>query len=79
MSPEDVARRRAAKRFNEHLKLGAAFLNNSGIATLVGGFVLPLLGEASGFRRGIDGLWLLVPLVLHGAGQAALTFLRSED
>ena len=42
LSPEDIARRRAAKRFNERLKLFASFLNNSGIAIFVGGFVLPL-------------------------------------
>jgi hypothetical protein len=46
LSSEDVARRLAAKRFNERLKLSAAFLNNAGIATLVGAFVLPAVQDA---------------------------------
>ena len=78
MSPEDVARRRAAKRFNERLKLAAAFLNNSGIAILVGGFVLPLANapEAFGILR---WLWFLVPLLLHVTGQLVLSLMKSED
>ena len=40
MTPGDVGGRHAAKRFNERVKLTATFLNNSGIATLVGAFVL---------------------------------------
>jgi len=43
--PEDLDRRRAAKRFNERLQLLAAFLNNSGIATLLGGLVLPSFSD----------------------------------
>ena len=42
MIPEDVHRRRASKRFNERVKLLATFFNNTGIATLVGGFLLPI-------------------------------------
>ena len=42
MTPEDVHRRRANKRFNERVKLLATFFNNTGIATLVDGFLLPI-------------------------------------
>lgn len=74
MSPEDISRRRDGKRFNERVKLIATFANNSGIAILVGVVVLPYVTAGA-----TNAAWLVAPLVLHGAGQVALTFLRSED
>lgn len=78
MSSEDIARRRAAKPFNERVKLIAAFLNNAGIAILVGALVIPYLGGSLRLDT-LHPLWLLVPAGLHLAGQVALTFLKSED
>lgn len=78
MSPEDVARRGASKRFNERVKLLATFLNNSGIATLVGGYVLPVLG---GGRPTIgQGLAAVAGgVAAHVLAQLALNLLTSED
>ena len=78
MTPQDVERRLAAKRFNERLKLFATFLNNSGIAAFVGGFVLPLAAEAD-LRRGRAITILLSAFVAHMLAQLSLTLFRSED
>ena len=45
MTPDDIARRRAGKRFNERLKLAATFLNTTGIATMVGTLIIPALQD----------------------------------
>ena len=81
LSDGDIARRRAAKRFNERVKLLATFLNNSSIATFVGGYVLPYLSASSPAALGWSNpLWVLVyVVVLHGLGQLTLTLYRSED
>lgn len=78
MKPEDISRRRAAKRFNERLKLLATFFNNTGIATLVGGLVLPLLNGAIPTRYQIAAI-LTVAAVSHISAQLLLSFFRSED
>ena len=64
MAPEDLARRRAAKRFNERLKLSATFLNNAGIAGVAGGLVLPLATGSSPTRAQIAAI-LTAALVVH--------------
>ncbi len=78
MSPEDVARRRAAKRFNERLKLFATFLNNSGIATFVGGVVLPFAADAGLPRARAVGIFCSA-LPAHMLAQMSLSSFRSED
>ena len=77
MAPEDVARRRAAKRFNERLKLFGTFLNNTGIATLAGGLVLPLTTGSSLVGDRALGV-LSAAVITHMFAQLWLTFLRSE-
>jgi zinc transporter ZupT len=76
----DRARRRGAKRFNEHLKLFAAFLNGVGIAFLITVAITPL---AQGQNTPISGLRSLlalgVALVLHLIGQGVLALWKSED
>jgi hypothetical protein len=81
LSANDIARRRAAKRFNERVKLLATFLNNSSIATFVGGYVLPYLSGGSPAALGWgNSVWVLgYVVVLHGVGQLTLTLYRSED
>ena len=74
MDTGDISRRRTAKRLNERIKLVATFVNNSGIAILVGAVILPYISGVP-----INGGWLVVPVALHGVGQLVLTFLRSED
>ena len=78
MSSEDVARRLAAKRFNERLKLSAAFLNNAGIATLVGAFVLPAVQDAGRLSL-YQWASIGIAAALHVTAQATLSGLRSED
>ena len=78
MGPEDVARRLASKRFNERVKLVATFANNSGIALLVGGLLIPYLGGRP-LLETMHPLWVFAPIGLHMAGQVVLTSLRSED
>ena len=78
MSPEDIARRRAAKRFNERLKLFATFLNNSGIAIFVGAFVLPL-ATGGGLTRDQALAISAGAVVAHIVAQLSLTLFRSED
>ena len=78
MDREDRERRRLAKRFNERLKLAATFLNNVGVATLIGGVVLPTLSGA-GFTFGRTATILGLALGAHAVGQALMTLLRSED
>ena len=78
MTLEDIARRRASKRFNERLKLLATFFNNTGIATLVGGYVLPFLGGAGPTSRQTLSIWGYA-FAAHILAQVALTLLRSED
>lgn len=78
MVPEDIGRRRAAKRFNERLKLLATFFNNTGIATLVGGLVLPLANGAIPSGLQVVGI-LTVAFVAHTLAQLWLAFFRSED
>jgi hypothetical protein len=78
LASDDVARRRAAKRFNERVKLTATFLNNSGIATLVGAFVLPAVQDAQ--RLGwVQWASVAGALALHLMAQLVLTLFRSED
>jgi len=71
----DATRRRAARRFNERVKLFATFLNNVGIAILAGAVIVPWANAQAEFH------WvrLSVPVVLHLVAQAALSLLRSED
>ena len=78
MTEEDRARRRANKRYNERVKLLAAFLSNIGVATLVGAVVLPMANDPA---RRLDPapVWLAATLALHILAQGVLTLLRSED
>ena len=78
MIPEDVHRRRANKRFNERVKLLATLFNNTGIATLVGGFLLPIF-NGSRMDAGQALVIFGFAAVAHMIGQIGLTLYRSED
>ena len=76
----DRTRRRSAKRFNERLKLFAAFLNGVGIAFLITVAVTPLAQNQTAPISGLRSLVALgVALVLHVIGQSALALWKSED
>ena len=78
MRPDDIARRLASKRFNERVKLGATFLNNCAVATLVGAVVIPATQDVS--KLGLVQ-WASVgaAFLLHLMGHIVLTLMRSED
>ena len=78
MTPEDIGRRRAGKRFNERVKLTATFLNNAGIAILVGAFVLPAVEDAAQLSS-LNWASIAAAGGLHLFAQGVLTFFRSED
>ena len=78
MSPEDAARRHAVKRFNERVKLSATFLNNIGVASLVGAVVLPTAADPAR-ALALHWGWYAAPIVLHLWGQVALSLFKSED
>lgn len=75
LSPRDRRRRLAAKRVNERLKLGAAFLNAIGIGVVGAAFIIPGVADLTAVRWA----WLPFGLALHGLGHVALSFLKSED
>lgn len=76
----NAVRRRAAKLLNERLNLMATFFNGIGIATLVAMIIVPLVNaQSAGLTLGNVLSGLFFALLLHVAGQAVLTFLRSEE
>ncbi|WP_237480569.1 hypothetical protein [Lichenibacterium dinghuense] len=79
LTPQDIARRRRAKRSNEQVKLLATFLNNLAVGTSVGAILVPLASERP-VSPHIFAIWIPVALLLHVAAQVACAFLlRSED
>lgn len=78
-SEEDRARRLAAKKNNERVKLAAGALNALGIAVAGAAVILPAINE-QGFLLTIwPWILLLSALGRHMAAQTLLSPLRSED
>ena len=76
----DSARRRAAKLFNERLKLMATFFNGIGVASLVAAIVTPYLnGESRLLTWSTAVIGLFFAVVLHLLGQFVLTYWKSEE
>lgn len=75
----DAVQRRAAKLFNERLKLGATFFNNVGVATFIATALAPSV--SGGAQNPLSALFigLVVMLVLHGLGQLTLSRWKSEE
>ncbi|AWN52304.1 hypothetical protein [Methylobacterium sp. 17Sr1-1] len=72
------ARKLAAKRINERLKLLASFFNALALGVIGAGVIIPTVADMT--RAWPKSLvWLVTGLVLHCAAQSAFTFLRSED
>jgi cytochrome b subunit of formate dehydrogenase len=72
----DIDRRRAAKRFNEGLKLLANTLNTAGLTMLVSGVAIPSLRPDA---SAAPWAWFPAAIVLHIAAQIVVACLRSED
>ncbi|MEE8631498.1 MULTISPECIES: hypothetical protein [Methylobacterium] len=72
------ARKLAAKRANERLKLLAGFFNTLALGVIGAGVIIPTVADlTNAWPKSL--VWLVTGLVLHCVGQGALTFLRSED
>lgn len=76
LTAKDRARRLAAKRFNEHLKLAAVFLNAVALATLGAGFILPMV---TGAPEASSLFWILIAFAVHLTAHGVLRLWRSED
>ncbi|WP_246685002.1 hypothetical protein [Methylobacterium sp. WL69] len=73
-----AARKLAAKRVNERLKLLANLLNALGIGVIGAGVIVPGVHDPT--RITLQTLaWIATGLVLHLLAQGVLAFLRSED
>jgi hypothetical protein len=72
------ARKLAAKRINERLKLLASFFNALALGVIGAGFIVPVVNEP-GRLISPQLPWLGLGLVLHLSAQGVLLFLRSED
>jgi len=75
-TPLDRARRLAAKKNNERVKLFAATLNAISVATFGAAFILPVVNGTVG---PLSAIWILLAVALHLSAQAAFRFLQSED
>ena len=79
LTPQDIDRRRRAKRFNEQVKLMAALLNNLAVGTTVGAILVPVASERT-LSSHLFAIWIPIAIVLHLTAQAAIwKLLRSED
>lgn len=76
---ERSARRLAAKRTNERVKLIATLLNALTIGVLGAGVIVPGVAEPTALLQPSRVVWFLVAIVLHLAGHAAFAALKSED
>ncbi|MGH2343500.1 hypothetical protein ACRC7T_18700 (plasmid) [Segnochrobactraceae bacterium EtOH-i3] len=76
MTEDDRARRLAAKRNNERVKLAASTMNAIGLTTFGAAFILPFV---NGGPATPTPLWVIVAAVLHVGAHVLFRFLRSED
>ena len=83
LTPQDVARRRRGRRFNEQIELLAALLDNLAGGTLVGAILVPFLVPLASDRPVsslVFEIWIPIGLSLHLAAQPTLGVLfESED
>lgn len=70
-------RRFARKRFNEHVKLSAGFVNTLALAILGAALVIPLV--STGQLASASVIWVAVGFSLHVLAQLVLRLLRRED
>ncbi|WP_131117198.1 hypothetical protein [Lichenihabitans psoromatis] len=79
VTPDDISRRRDAKRFNESVKILATFMNNLAVGAIIAGLLSPLVaGRIVPVLE--DVILVFTALALHIGAQVALRlFLKSED
>jgi hypothetical protein len=71
----DQARRLAARRLNEHLKLLVTTLNALALTTFGAAFILPAV---SGTPEVPPLFWILIALALHFGGHGLIRVMKSE-
>lgn len=72
------ARKLAAKRANERIRLLAGFLNALAIAVVGASFIVPVIGQPDRLLSP-NLAWLVLGSILHLVAQGVFAFLRSED
>ncbi len=78
--PTTAARKLAAKRHNERIKLLATTANTIGLGILAAATIIPVFGQPTG-AIGAAPRWTgpIAFLILFSVACAVLRFLRSED
>ncbi|WP_128563716.1 hypothetical protein [Methylobacterium crusticola] len=78
--PSPAERRLAAKRWNEGVKVFAAWTNALSAAALAAAWIAPAVKGLDSFIQEYRPVWVFVGLGLHMAGQAVVRFeMRSEE
>lgn len=73
--PDTGARKLAARKWNERLKLGITTLNTAAMAIFGAAFIAPTVAKTGH----LTPIWISVATVLHLVSQWLFRFLRSED
>lgn len=73
------ARKLAAKRFNERLKLFASFLNALAIGVVGTAIVIPVIQQAETMVQLQRAAWFFLGLCRHLCAQSVFSGMRSED
>lgn len=76
LTDEDRARRLAARRNNERVKLAATTLNAIALTTFGAAFILP---SVNGGMAAPPIIWILAAAALHSGAYAVFRLMRSED
>ena len=75
---EAEAKKLAAKRTNDHLKLFASFCNTVGAAIIGAALIVPYLTQHNTSLDAPAFVWGLFGAALHIVGHGSLRFMRSE-
>lgn len=78
IAADEAARKLAAKKLNEHIKLFGSFANTVGAAIVGAAFILPYIKDHSDLPPDAPR-WVVIGLVLPLVGHVALRFLKSES
>ncbi|HEY8563958.1 MAG TPA: hypothetical protein VIL65_00530 [Beijerinckiaceae bacterium] len=79
ISPETSARKLAAKRTNERVKLLASSLNALSLGVAGAAIVIPGVSEPGSLLELKRLVWFFVAAGLHLSAQYVFRYLRSED
>ena len=73
-----AARKLAAKRANERIKLLASLLNSLALGVIGAGVIVPVTQNPGGLPWQ-SLAWFVFGLALHSVAQAVFAFMRDED